>query len=223
MQDVYLPIATALARPLQTPKGTALYQLWRADFAALARLARTCREASMAVRRLLWHCTKLGERERARHAQRKRVRAFMRLPTVATLLVSMSWTREFLYAKHYIHTHSRTTVAFNGRIRMREDRFCGRRLRLARPSIPPSMVAICVGLTLSDQSRRLLIWHHGAISPFITGTFTNYEGALGALRYSTFIGRERWDEHPELRERFLRYNAHSLKHNLDFEAIVPTA
>jgi hypothetical protein len=69
MQDVYLPIAHALARPLQTPRGASLYQLWRADFAALARLARTCREASMAVRRLLWHCTKLGERERARRAQ----------------------------------------------------------------------------------------------------------------------------------------------------------
>ena len=95
MQDAYLPIALALARPLRAHStGVWLHQLWRADFAALARLALVCKDAADAVRRMLWTCTKLGERERARRVQVERARRFLRLPSIAALIVSASWTRE---------------------------------------------------------------------------------------------------------------------------------
>jgi hypothetical protein len=226
MQDVYLPIADALARPLRHVKRSGvvvvlLYQLWRADFAALGRLSLTCREASMAVRRLLWASTPLGQRELSRRAQVQRARAFMRQPTMASLLVSRSWTREHLHPKHYVHVRSRTAVAFNGRVCVRESRFYGRSLR------QPSPTSIRVGLTLTAAVRqrgggRILLWNCGGAVPFHTGAFTEYDGALGVLRYITFIGRERWDEHPALRGRFRGYHAHSLGPNLNFEAIVPT-
>jgi hypothetical protein len=221
MQDVYLPIADVLARPLRVKRRCgaviALYQLWRADFAALARLALTCREASMATKRLLWTCTQLGERERARRAQVRRVRAFMRLPTVATLLVSTSWTGWGRVPEERFHIRSRTSVTFNGRVRMREQRFDGQRLRRQRRAAPAT---IRVGLTLTKdtrQSGRVLVWIGGDTAPFRTGAFTEYDGALGVLKRLTYLGRWHWEK---CYERFRWYDAPSLGANWQFETIV---
>ena len=223
MQDVYLLIADALARPLRVDTRR-LYQLWRADFAALARLALTCREASMAVRRLLWHCTQLGERERARRAQVERAHAFMRLPSVDTLLVNASWTRSGSE-----HIWSCTTVAFNGRIRIREYFFRResekRRLKWHYGIEQKSPLHTCVGITFTDaeQRGRVLIWHCGAKRlPVWTGAFTDPYGALGGLQELTFLGREYWgyQYRPSGSDPFRRY-PDAMAANLDFEAIVP--
>jgi hypothetical protein len=127
-EDVYLPIAHALARPLVLHNKRRLllllcYQLWRVDFAALARLALVYRGAATAVRRLLWTCTTLGEREHSRRAQVERSHAFLRLPLIATHLASASWTRSSLSSSLRIHVRSRVRVAFNGRICIREYEF----------------------------------------------------------------------------------------------------
>jgi hypothetical protein len=198
MQDLYLPIAHALARPLHynnTHKGATLYQLWRADFAALCQLALTCRDAALSVRRLLWADTALGARERARRAQVERARAFMRLPTVP---VSASWTRSGIGAA--AHLRSRTTVSFNGRIRIREYYFPGRQERRWRKYNTcikwRSPLAICVGITLitdaEEQRGRILIWHCGCKQSLWTGTFTDHYGALGGMKGLTALGREHW-------------------------------
>jgi hypothetical protein len=184
MQDVYPAIADALARPLRTPRGGALYQLWRADFAALGRLSLTCREASMAVRRLLWASTPLGQRELSRRAQVQRARAFMRLPVVASVLLCMTDTIPERCDEYKAYILSRTSVAFNGRIRVRTDKSDVRspwrqKRRFYRLWLPTCRI----GLTFVDQGGRVLIWMCGDDRrPFYTGTFTTFEGAFAGLR-----------------------------------------
>jgi hypothetical protein len=230
MQDVYLPIADVLARPLRHVKRRSgavvlLYQLWRADFAALARLSFTCREAAVAVRRLLWVSTPLGQRERARRAQVERARAFMRLPAVATFLVSASWRRSHGVTSGGDHIRSRMSLAFNGRLRLREYcfpgrcerrwlRYCGLKAR--------SPLVTCVGITLTDAERgRVLVWLRDAESAFSTGTFTDHDSALGGLRWKTFLGHEYWDQLQPLRhDRFRRYSGRALGANLEFRRVV---
>jgi hypothetical protein len=231
MQDVYLPIADALARPLRHVKRSGvvvlLYQLWRADFAALGRLSLICREASMAVRGLLWVSTPLGQRERARRAQMGRARAF--LLGAAPLVASASWTRAWSAAQEYVHLRSLTSVGFNGRLRIREYYFPGRRMRLHMQRMgyeDTFPLRFGVGVTLTgappDGGRLLILT--GLLKSYVdvwTGTFTDHGGALSFLRYFTFMGREYWNQlqPAEAFQRFERYTLPMLA-NLEFEAIV---
>jgi hypothetical protein len=194
MQDVYLTIAHALARPFfsSLKQKRRCYQLWRVDFVALARLALVCREAATDVRRLLL-CTLLGDRERARRAQVKRAHAFLRLPAIAPFLASASWMRECGYDDgERAHIRCVTSVAFNGRIRIQECFFPGRRMMRKSP-----LMKNRVGMTLTGAKRgRVLVWDSGSgrssRRDVLTGTFTNADGALGGLRFITHLGREHW-------------------------------
>ena len=225
MHDAHLAIAQALARPFQTPRGATLYQVGRADFAALGRLARTCQEAATAVRRLLWECTPLGARERARRAQVERARAFLR---AAPLIASASWTRAWDNSDEYAHLRSRTSVAFNGRIRLRECYFPGRRMRRQMNRFGyriamPFRYGVGLTLTAPDGAGRVFVWT-SLSRPSIdvwTGAFTERDGALSSLRYLTFLGREYWEQSQpaEALQRFARFTL-PRRANLDFEAIV---
>jgi hypothetical protein len=223
MQDAYLPIALALARPLRAPStGVWLHQLWRADFAALARLALVCKDAADAVRRMLWTCTKLGERERARRVQVERARRFLRMPSIAALIVSASWTREFGYDGERAHIRCVTSVAFNGRIRIRECFFPGRRSR--RRARPMASATNHVGMTLTSAKRgRVLIWDSGPGSSWrdvLTGTFTNADGAPGSMRFLTHLGREHWAQSQPAEYQRLRRYRDCMEADLRFEVIV---
>jgi hypothetical protein len=228
MQDVYLPIASALARPLRAPRsGVCLHQLWRADFAALARLALLRKDAADAVRRLLWTYTALGVRERARRAQVERTRRFLSIHEVAPLLVSADWTRHA--SGRSVNFRSRMRVAFNGRIRIREHCFPGRREkswwvreiggRVGSPTI------FNVGLTLTGdaQQGRLLVLSHSAAQERYdvhTGAFTDPDGALCGLRWLTLLGMDHWKRtHPAEHRRLQSYAQNMLK-NLRFEPII---
>jgi hypothetical protein len=228
MQDVYLPIAHALARPLRTPSrsGVWLHQVWRADFAALARLALVGKDAADAVRRLLWALTKLGERERARRAQVERAHVFIR--RAAPLIASVSWTRAWSGSKDYVHLRSVTTVAFNGRLRIREYYFPGRRKRfvmaqLGYDAAVPLRFGVGLTLTRAEPDRGRILILTGLLKSHIdvwTGAFTNHDGALSLLRYFTFMGREHWERiQPEQAlQRFERYLL-PMEPNLNFELI----
>jgi hypothetical protein len=230
MQDVYLPIASALARPIRAPRsGACLHQLWRADFAALARLALLRKDAADAVRQLLWTHTALGVRERARRAQVERTRRFLRLPAVAPLLVSADWTHTWHASDRNVLFRTRMRVAFNGRIRIREHCFPGRREqswwieeiggRVGSPTI------FNVGLTLTgDAQGRLLVLSHAAAQRYdvFTGAFTDADGALCGLRWLTLLGVDHWKRiQPAEHSRLQRYARNLLK-NLRFEPIIIT-
>lgn len=182
----------------------------------------------MAVRGLLWVSTPLGQREHARRAQVERARAFMRLPAVATFLVSASWTRSHGAATggRGDHIRSRMSLAFNGRLRLREYCFpgrCERRwLRYLGLKANKSPLVTCVGITLTDAERgRVLVWLRDAESAFSTGTFTDHDGALGSLRWKTFLGHEHWERlQPRRHDRFWRYGGRALGANLEFRRVV---
>jgi hypothetical protein len=188
MRDVYLPIAQALANPLRTPQQRLLYQLWRADLPALCRLALVCQDAAEAAR---WLLRTLGARERERRAQVAQARAFLE---AAPLLASASWTRLVsAFMSDRAHLRSLVRVAFNGRIRIREYLFGGRRQRQKQTASP---LVNYVGLTLTSSTHgrlfiaiqfglagRLIVW---------SGTFTGHEGVLASVRRLLYLGREHW-------------------------------
>jgi hypothetical protein len=199
MQDVYPSIADALARPLRAQNRRALYQLWRADFAALARLALVCKDAAAAVHRLLWTFTALGARERERRAQVEQTRRFLRLPAVAPLIASAEWTHVWRSSNHHVRFRSRVRVAFNGRLRIREHCFPGRRERRLwvanHGCAPESPTLFNVGLTLTGEEQGRLLVVSYTLEPrrrIWSGHFSDHERALGDLRYLTLLGREHW-------------------------------
>ena len=222
MQDVYLTIAHALARPFFSSlkqKRRRCYQLWRVDFVALARLALVCREAATDVRRLLL-CTLLGDRERARRAQVKRAHAFLRLPAIAPFLASASWMRECGYDGERAHIRCVTSVAFNGRIRIQECFFPGR--RMMRKS---ELMKNRVGMTLTGAKRgRVLVWDSGSgrssRRDVLTGTFTNADGAPGSMRFLTHLGREHWAQSQPAEYQRLRRYRDCMEADLRFGVIV---
>jgi hypothetical protein len=220
MHDVYLPIARGLARPLHITttttttvnkkKGTAeLYQLWRTDFQALGRFALVCKEAASTVQYLLWVHTSLGERERKRRVQVEQTRRFMQVDP--PLIASASWNR--LISSHRndrVHMRSRVSLAFNGRIRIREYRFNGR-LHRQRPHqfMRTSPLFVYVGMTLlledtttttahvvTEEERKgrfFIATRVGNVSCHIRSTtFRNRDGALGCLRSLSYLGMEYW-------------------------------
>ena len=195
-EDQFLPIAQALANPLRAPKrGTLLYQLWRADLAALARLALVCQDAAAAVRALLWTHTALGARERERRAQVAQAHAFL---AAAPLLADASWTRVVsAFLSDRVHIRSRVGVAFNGRIRIREYLFRGRRQRQRHGSALSPLVNFA-GLSLlsADAARgRMLIAIRFGLSACLivwSGAFADHAGVLASLRRLTYLGREHW-------------------------------
>jgi hypothetical protein len=194
-EDLYLPIAQALANPLLcTPQQRRLYQLWRTDFAALARLALVCRDAAAAVRALLWTHTALGARERERRAQVAQAHAFL---AAVPLIADASWTRVVsAFLSDRVHIRSRVGVAFNGRIRMREYLFRGRRQRQRQPS-PQSPLVNFVGLTLTSANacgRMLIAIRFGLSACLIvwSGVFDGHASVLSSLYRLTYLGRERW-------------------------------
>ena len=219
MQDVYLHIAHALARPSKKERSRCCYQLWRVDFVALARLALVCRDAATDVRRLLWTCTTQGDRERARRAQVKRAHAFLRLPAIAPFLASASWMRECGYDGERAHIQCVTSVAFNGRIRIQECFFPGRRMMRKSP-----LMKNRVGMTLTGAKRgRVLVWDSGSgrssRRDVLTGTFTNADGALGGLRFITHLGREHWALINPAAYRRLKCYRDCMDANFNFAAI----
>jgi hypothetical protein len=223
MQDACLLLAKRLACPLKTPRGTELYQLWRADFKALLRLALVCKETAAAVKLLLWKDTALGARARARQMHVTMAHAFLQLPRVAPLIASAEWTRPHNFSsvqRGSTHIRVRVSVAFNGRIRIREYIFPGRRLRRAEGC---SGSAGHVGMTLSgtEQGRVHIVFvFKEQPSPMWKGAFTDRDGALGSLRYFTLLGREHWKKLQPMEHRRLEQYCGSDFTNLSLHQIV---
>ena len=191
---MYLQIAKALACPLKTPRGSVLlYQLWRTDFQALRRLALVCKEAAAAVKLLLWTCTKLGAREAQRRMQVQQAHLFLRLPKVAPLIKSADWTRG-VGGKKAEHVRVRVSVAFNGRVCIREYIFTGRRQRRTN-SYWAGLFSI-VGMTpvVGEEQGRFVIFFNFKKQryPMWKATFVDHDGGLCGLRWYTFLGREHW-------------------------------
>lgn len=177
MRDVWPTIAHWLARPSETrPR---LHQLWRADVAALGRLAQTCADAADAVR----HYAALLARERARRERVRRAREFLREHIAVSMLpASRRWADRF--GRWYT---MRVDVAFNGRICLREHRV-SRRGRRA-----PALI-FYASVTFDDDGGgggRILCAHASPMSAesMFFVRFEDRTGALCALRFYTYGGQ----------------------------------
>jgi hypothetical protein len=112
MGDIFDGIAAQLAPGV----------LWRTDLAALARMALVCKYASASVRVALARTATLKERELERRERVREAQRFLR-DEVGFLLHDREWTRNGYFVR------TRVCVTFNGRIRVRETLFFGRRRR----------------------------------------------------------------------------------------------
>jgi hypothetical protein len=202
--DAYLMVANAFACPLKgRASGKALYQLWRVDFKALRRLALVCKEASVAVKLLLWTSTDLGARELQRRRRVQLAQAFLREPVVAPLLASIEWTTQGQFYR------VRVSVAFNGRICIKEYSTEGSQIQ--------------VGLTLTGM------WHGQSLSFYAFDTtrpgdvvmscitFEDRDGALCGLRNDTYLGHH-WRSTHEMEERRLQLEGGRWKRGLSWSS-----
>ena len=180
MEDVFGCLAQRLA---QGP-------LWRVDTPALVRLASVCRAARAGAANAL---EGLRVRELAR---RKRVAGARRVLALAGAFLKGGAMLSLTSAEV---TLIRVDVTFNGRIRIREGGDEGLYL-IARITLRQEEASV---------SGRVLVVYPGAARSknYLSGsTFTDLEGLLGALRYGTLLGRERWKRtHPKEWETWTRY------------------
>jgi len=218
--DAYLMVAKAVACPLKgRTSGKALYQLWRVDFKALRRLGLVCKEASAAVKLLLWTSTDLGARELQRRRQAHLAQAFLREPVVAPLITSVEWTTEGLFYR------VRVSVAFNGRICIREYSFSGRRRRHRTHSTDG--LQIHVGLTLTGMWRGQSLSFYSfdtrrpgdMVLSYIT--FEDRDGALCGLRYDTYLGHH-WRSAHQMEARRLQLEGGRWKRGLSCFLSMPS-
>jgi hypothetical protein len=205
--DSFVAITENLARPLVLKNGRQLLQLWRVDFRALARLSLVCRGAGDAVR-LLWASTPLRARELARRALVSKARAFLHHPEISPFLTSTDWRKDLLYQRKASIARVRVAVAYNGIIRLKEQVFPGRKYleKHGRWSGGPWDTFAGLKLTSAAQGHVLAIFKPDWRLPNTAATFTDREGALGSLRFCTYLGRERWAQtHPSEHKAWAKY------------------
>jgi hypothetical protein len=208
--DFFVVIAENLARPLVLKNGRQLLQLWRVDFSALARLSQVCRGAGHAVR-LLWASTPLRARELARRALVSKARAFLLHPEISPFLTNTDWHKDLFYQRNASIARVRVAVAYNGIIRLKEQVFPGRKYleKHGQWSGRPWDTFAGFKLTSADQGHVLSLFKPDWRLPLLppnAATFTDMEGALGSLRFYTYLGRERWAQtHPSEYKAWAKY------------------
>jgi hypothetical protein len=158
--------------------------------------------------RLLWASTPLQARELARRALVSKARAFLLHPEISPFLPNTDWRKDLLYELHPSIARVRVAVAYNGIIRLKERVFPGRKYREKHgqwSGLPWDTFA-GFKLTSADQGHVLALFKPDCRLPFTACTFTDMEGALGSLRFCTYLGRERWAQtHPSEYKAWAKY------------------